>query len=821
MADNTFYSAFTNAEFPEQKVSSAEKQKAEWYANCIDYVIAAGYAARGSRDIDLRLRILHGEMPDEFYKKTLNPYNATKDKWTKFPATLRNYDIMNGIIRRYVGEYIKNPHDFIVSAGDATTVMRKNQRLMQELRPIIEAKIAEKIQQAAQQAVEQGQDLSNTNPQDLVDIEAFVKEFNENYIDEESVQGQNLLNIVRDTTKDVLFYSQAYFDFISLGECYTVTEIHGDKLIKKVVDPGDAYPVPNDNFFVEDYDMFAERRRMTYQQIMDMFDSVLNENEKKFLKSYYAKYSYSGDDSGLLTWDAYRNYFVDICDKFPKKEREFFQRNPIRMRDLNGNLIDVWFVTWRGMVKKGIVTRQVNGFITEDIVDDTYTITPELGDISLEWIWEPQVYEGVRIGGRYNAVYPVKCRPVPYNRNGKLPYNGLMEVLPRFGKFSIIDIVSPYQVFRNILYYHREMVIATNRLNILLIAKSLLGKVPDETIYRMISSGILFIDDEDDTSMLRTQQIRMLTSSNNDYIVQLTQLIESVEQEALNQVDMTAQRYGEISNSAGKGVTDEAIMRGSMGSVVIEYVFDMMRECDYARDMDFSKLAWIDGLQTTYKDDDNNIRYLSLDVNAHIYADYVIRAKISPKEKEKLDQIKQFAFSAAQNGNMDMAIASIAGDNVAAIKKLIMQYQNVAREHETQMEQMKQQTEQMIQQFELQKIQAKGEQDRQTLELEKYLDGQIEMLKANANIISYNQGAESGLDEQYKVAAEERMNQAANALKAREIDIKAQEVAANAALKQQEIAAKIYDSNIKLKVAKENKNRYDRPKSSSSSSSKK
>ena len=95
------------------------------------------------------------------------------------------------------------------------------------------------------------------------------------------------------------------------------------------------------------------------------------------------------------------------------------------------------------------------------------------------------------------------------------------------------------------------------------------------------------------------------------------------------------------------------------------------------------------------------------------------------------------------------------------------------------------------------------------------------MLKANANIISYNQGAESGLDEQYKVAAEERMNQAANALKSREIDIKAQEVAANAVLKQQEIAAKIYDSNIKLKVAKENKNRYDRPKSSSSSSSKK
>ena len=38
--------------------------------------------------------------------------------------------------------------------------------------------------------------------------------------------------------------------------------------------------------------------------------------------------------------------------------------------------------------------------------------------------------------------------------------------------------------------------------------------------------------------------------------------------------DMTPQRYGEIANSAGKGVTDEAVIRGSMGSVIIEFIFD-------------------------------------------------------------------------------------------------------------------------------------------------------------------------------------------------------------------------------------------------------
>lgn len=66
-------------------------------------------------------------------------------------------------------------------------------------------------------------------------------------------------------------------------------------------------------------------------------------------------------------------------------------------------------------------------------------------------------------------------------------------------------------------------------------------------------------------------------------------------------VDMTPQRYGAIANSAGKGVTDQAIIRGSMGSVIVEYMFDYAREHDYMRDMDYTKLAWIDGLDTTYK----------------------------------------------------------------------------------------------------------------------------------------------------------------------------------------------------------------------------
>lgn len=79
---------------------------------------------------------------------------------------------------------------------------------------------------------------------------------------------------------------------------------------------------------------------------------------------------------------------------------------------------------------------------------------------------------------------------------------------------------------------------------------------------------------------------------------------------------------------------------------------------------------------------------------------------------------------------------------------------------------------------------------------------------------------DNGLADAEKAQAEERMATAANNLKMQEIAQKGQEIAINAQLKREEIGAKIYDSNIKLKVAKENKNRYDAVKKKTSSSKK-
>lgn len=797
-------SEFQMFDFPQQRVPNSRKKEADWYAACCDWVIAQGQNNRDSSQLEIKYGILQGKIPDEFYKKILNPYNATNEKYKRFPATMRNYDLMKGIIRRYVSEYIKNPHDFIVGANNAEVVLARNAKLRQELAVIVQQKIAARIQQSYQDWVNGGNDPQQFNPQTALDVEAFVQEFNENYIDDISAQGQQILNVIKDITEDTLFYARAYFDFVTFGETYTYTDIVGDKIVKRVVSPRDAFPVNTDNIFREDDDMFAERRKLTYQQIIDEFDEYLDDKQKEFLETYYAKHSANAPME--LAFNVYESYFPDVCKKYSKEDRELFKKEPNMMRDNNPDLYDVWHVVWRGEVRRCIVT-YVNevGLIDTRIEEDDYELSSSTGDVSLDYIYEPQVYECIRIGTRNDAIYPYGARAIAFNRKGKLPYNGINELLPGFGKFSIVDIVTPYQVFYNIVAYHREMTLAKNKLNILMMAKSLLGVKPEETIYKMLADGILYIDDTNDQGMLRAQQVRILQTNIGDYINQLGNLLIEIKQAASEQVDMTPQRYGEIANSAGKGVTEEAVMRGSMGTVIIEFMMDCMRERDYNRDMDYTKLAWVNGLDTSYRDIDGNLKYISLDVDKHIYADYIIKAKNSVKEQDKLRQLQQYAFSAAQNGDNMMAIAAIEGDNVATITKLIKKYQEQKDAHEKEIQQLEQQTEQMKQQFELQKIQAKGEEDRKTKELEGYLDQQIELIRADANMISYN--AEVG--DENKEAGLNRLDAARARVEQEKVGIERQRNILDTFNKERDRQVKMHDIDTKLKIAKENKNRYD------------
>lgn len=798
------------ATFPQQRVSGAVKKTADWYANCIDYVIDAGLSFNDRKDTELKLSILRGDLPTEFYKKTLNPYNSANEKYQRFPATLRNLDIMSDIIRRYVSEYFKGVHEFVVGANNPDIVINKNAKLKEKIGELAQQAFQQEFerqyQAMIQQAQQQGQDPNTINPQQAMpDVDKFIADFNEKYIDDESKQGQDILDYVRAMTQDNIIYLSAFFNFVSLGECYSYSDVRGNKLFKEHVPVLEAFPIPNDKFFVEDHDMFARRMLMSYQQIIDMFDDMLTDKDKKFLELYYGRASSNNGITQLNYTQMFETY-PDICDKFTKEEREIFKKEPITIHAENNNLFEVWHVVWRGEAKRGILT-YINelGLQTTRVVEEDYEFNPEAGDINIEWVYEPQVYEGYRIGGRYNSIYPIKARPVAFNRNGKLPYNGIMEVLPMMGKFSIIKLITPYQVMRNIFAYHREMVIAKNKMLILLLPESLIASNSEDKIYKMAADGVLLIDDSEDTNSLKMQQIRLLNANMGDYITQLTNLMEATKLEAREMVDMNMQRYGEIAQSAGAATTQEAISRSSMGMVILVQMFDEFRKADYNRDLDYCKLAYAEGLDTSYWDELGKRRFISLDVNTFISSDYSTTVRNDSKELDKIQQLRQWAFSAAQNGDLDMALAAISGDNVSQIKATVQKFMEIKRQHEEQMKQMEQMMKQEELQSKLQEIAAKGEQDRLTEELKYAYEMQLKYMDVDMSLLASNANDESARNRLAAITEDNKRN-----LEQQRIQLDREKLMADTYSKAADREVKRHQIDTQLKIAKTNKNKYDK-----------
>lgn len=800
-------------EFPAQKVSAAEKEKASWYANSIDYIISLGESMNDRSEVETKLNILHGNMPNEFYTKTLNPYNTSQERFKYFPATLRNYDIMSDIVRRYVGEYFKGAHEFVVGANNPDIVLNRNAALKKKVLEAAEKAFQQEFQKRYQQMVQQaqanGQTPDSVNPQNAMpNAEEFIEKFNQDYIDKESKQGQEILNYVRDITDDVIIYLTNFFNYCSLGECYSYSEIRNNKIYKESVPVVEAYPIPNNKMMVEDHDMFARKIMMSYNQILDLFDDELDDNDRAYLERYYSNYL-DKSPSRTLTFKEFYESYASTCDKFSKEERNFFKQNNLSPYEKNSNLFEVWHVVWKGFAKRGILTyKNEVGFESQRVVEEDYVLNKEAGDISIEWTWEQQVYEGYRIGTRYTGIYPIKARPILFQRDGKLPYNGIMEVIPYMGRFSIIGIVTPFQVLRNIVTYHQEMVIAKNKMLIMLLPKSLVSGNPDEAIYRMAADGVLPIDDEDDAAGVKMQNVRLLNVNMGQYITELTNFIENLKLQARELVDMNAQRYGQIAQSAGATTTQNAISQSSTGSIIIFQMFDEFRKKDYNRDLDFAKLAFVDGLETSYIDKTTGKKhYLSLDVNSFINSDYSTTVRNNAKDIDKIQQLKQWAFSAAQNGDLESALAAIEGDNVALISDSIKKFAEIKRQHEEQMKQVDQQIQEQANQMKLAEIQAKGEQDRQTLALKAQYDLQLEYAKGDIALLGDNNPNNDDLaaanltrmQEETKRAIEQSKLQ----LEREKLAVDSYNAAADRQVKREEM-------KNDLRIARTNKNKYDK-----------
>lgn len=680
------------ANLPKQKISKSEKlakpklNKKAWGEQCIDAIIeSSSFDLTEKSVLATYYKAYNGELDNSYYTHILNPYNTTNEKYKRFPAKLRNYNILKPIIDLMLGEKSKQPFSFqVISTNEDSTSLKDIQK-------------KELIKQLFQQQfVNELNSLgfnSGVESQEVPDISEALAVFEKSYKDNRAIMGQSALEYLSYNLdlKDEL--QEGFFDWLVSGQVYSYKGVSYDDVEYEIVNPADIsyYASPNTKF-VEDGDWACRKSIMTVNQVIDRFRDHIADEQLDKLENPYSPH-------GIID-----NVFT------PAKESDLARE------------VGVYHCTWKSFRKIGFLTYVDElGEINTEVVSEEFKITdPETQMI--EWEWISEVWEGYKLD---RDIY-IKIQPVEVQRNGvnnisicKLPYNGRVYSNRNADNVSIIQLGIPYQVLYNIFHYKLELSVAKNKDKILLMEMNTIPKRhgwdEEKFMYWADANGVAFIDSTAEGKSgerVTFNQFQVLDMTLGQFINQMFELLKLVKEEWEDTLGITRQRKGQTNSSDAVGVTERAVFQSS---VITEELFRRYRNFEKAELqglLDVSKIAWKNGKKGTYLNSDYRQMFLEIDPAFYMESDFDVFVTNSSEDATKLETLRNIAIQFAQNGSRPSTIAEILdAGNFIKIKDKLVEVEKI----EQQLAAQAQQAEQMAQQ-QLEQMRIEDREDQQLFE---------------------------------------------------------------------------------------------------------
>jgi hypothetical protein len=695
---------------PRQKISSKEKNERHpvtgktWGEDTIDYFIDE-ISVTEREEIISNYRLIEGILNEEDYDYVLNPYNTTIDRYKRFGATLRNYDIISPVINLYTGEFNQRFKNFQVLESNSGEDNDYKESLNDLITDYYRQQAINDINalgiDSGDETVEQGQ------------LQEKIDSFNEDYDETRIISGQEILEFIYNDQDLDDKYQDAYKDWVVAGRAITYKGIHHNDIDFEVVPPWQfTFPLNLRSNFIEDAPWCIRRQIMTSNQILDRWHDKLSEAQVEWLEA-------EGRDDGFTHARGYTNLPSQWISN-----REDYANHSI-LQEIHG--IEVYHVQWRSFRKVGLLTTIDELGQPEEVeVDDTYRMDKEAGDVSIEWGWQSEVWEGWRLGHEYTNIY-IEVRPLPYNRmelnnssTQKLSYNGRVNRTVSGTINSLVTAGRPYQLIFNILHYQLEKAINKNKGKVMVIPQGVIPKGingwdEEKFMYYTDASGMLIIDETQPTAGLALQAIKPIDLSMGQFAKDSIELMQHVKQEYWDLIGMNRQRYGDAKASDGKGVNEQAIFRSSIISDELFRKFEKFQEKDYAGFLDLSKLAYIDGKKGKYVNSQGREAFLNLNADDAIHkleSDYNIHVKNSNRESENIQMAKEYGFSLGQNGDAPTMLELIESTNFTKTKAIVEKIDEMNKQREEAQAQAERDNALAIEESQTARDQAKDELER-------------------------------------------------------------------------------------------------------------
>lgn len=783
---------------PRQKVSKAERTL-EWFIQNAEYRInQANFWSSDRWEMINLYKATSGELQPDAYKHVLNPFDSADANLLKFPAQMRNMDIISPILASFLGEKANMPFNHQVVVANPDKPNKSKQQLDERFSAALAQHLINNLNESGI--------VTNVQTQEVPAFQKIVEDYeNSDNDDKRAIFGQEALDYLKYDLNLKDKYQEALYDWVCTGRTYSFKTVYKDDVLHEIVPPLELWHGTTRTGFIEDADWAVRRSRYNLSNIIDRFHKEFKPGEIDKLEEKFRV----GNTSAVNTTFTTGTPNIDKAANINNSNIA-----------LTSDLIDVFHVVWKGFVKVGILT-YINELGQQDQmeVSEEYVLNPENGDISIEWEYNTCVFETYKIGQdfyKYCQEFPVQRNQLSNSSVTKLPYNGRVGYNERGTINSIVKQLLPYQALYNIYHFRRELILARNKDKVMMMP---MGIIPDEFgtdlegmskyLHYVETTGIAFVDETKENIVAILNALRAIDLSLGTYITEMTDIIRSIKDEGWDAIGMNRQRYGDVNSSDGKGVNDQAIFRSATITREMFRRFEKYQESDLQGLIEFSKVAWVNGKKGMYINSDGRKAFLEVDPENHLDSDYGVFCTDSEEEANKLKTAKDFAFGWAQKSSTGAStvLEVIDANNMASLKNKVMKAEKLQREFE-----------ESVQKNTLESNQAIQDKKDQSSELDRQKDIKVAEIKAHADLTGAIIGAVSSNSANTE-NPEETGNKYYNEVIQNLIDNENKKLAEghnaikgfnDTRLKEAALRLKEKDMDNKLKIAKQNKNRYDK-----------
>ena len=774
--------------FPAQK--KAHKLKTEpWRKSCMDgaesVAIFNDPMIRRSRsnkriNYDLYSNILHQDDID----RMCNPFKL-KDSST--PAKMQNYPLANPKIDLLVGEEERRIFDW-------------------SCKVINEDAISSKEEGMAAQAKQYVIDILTRNIQDPEEVQRKIAESKRKliyeYQDVRELRATRVLKHLWEKNRLDRQFNKGFKDALLVAEEIYDWDIIGNEPVCRKLNPNQVFTARSGNSpYIEDADIIVIEDYFSPGQIVDMYYDYLTPANIDTIERYFA--------DNLGTEFASSSVHDPLTLKFEVAE-DFQQMlkygdsvsgySPTIDTDGNIRVVKARWASFRKM--KEVTFFNSLGEEVSDLFDENYRIDKTKGETE-NIIWIKEWWEGTKIGGYQSeqAIYiKMQPRPVQFKSMDNLSkcYPGVVGTIYNTNDnyaMSLMDRMKPYQYLYNVIMVNLELLIATNWGNIIKIPMHEMPDGWDVEMWLHYAKTMKAVPYDSFKEGKKGQATGKLAGNMNtsESVIKAEhgntiQMYVTFLQFLSSQMDIisgiTPQRQGAISNRETLGGVERSVTQSSMTT---EYWFaehDFLKKRVLETGLETAKQAWKNkkSKKIQYVLDDLTTALFDLDVQDFIEQDYDLKVTNSYNDKAAIEKVKASAELGLQSGviSISQLLDLNTMDSVSAIRRKFQFTESEKKQYEE--EKLKMTKEQQNQLIQHQQDLANKEKEFELLKMDKQFNYDLTLEEMKARLTSLSKSEDKDKDgipdqlEREKMMIDKAIAEKELKLKAREIEIKAQQV---------------------------------------------